>query len=288
MGIETRLDFGAPRRMAFAYGERAADLARRVIAASAERNIRALALKGVAIADELYGGFDERPVADADVWILDPGRFADAVSIARGFGLRPFDRSDHVLALREEPTGVILELHARLTSAATCFDMPLERAWTERVEVGDRGYCRLGSLDALIHMAEHAVFQHALAVRPYHLEDFRRGLSRWTVDPADLLSRARSMKAARCVGALAVAAGVGGSLAGPCPESLRRAWPLWAGAGDEPPSLLRLFRARFASVDRDRVAALLGRTIVPEALPGHGRESSMVRAARLVRRAVFS
>lgn len=252
---------------------------------------RLLALKGIAIADELYGGFAGRPVADADVWVLDSGRFPDVVAIARAMGLEPFDRSDHVLALREPGTGVILELHARLTSAASCFDVATERAWAERVEVPGRGYERLGAVDALAHMALHGAFQHALALKHWHFEDFRRGLARWSVDVEALRARAESIKAARCLGAFAFAAGADGApdprfSVDDCPAMLRRRIPGWLAAGDVAPSLGRLLAARLACVAPSRRFELIRRLVFPRTLPGLPGEPLRSRGARLLRRAV--
>jgi hypothetical protein len=291
MGTTLAPGFGAASaRASFVYGERAADLTRRLGEAASARGIRLLALKGVAVADELYGGFDARPVADADVWVLDAGRFAEAASIAASLGLGPFDRSDHVLALREEGTGVILELHARPCSAADCFDFEPDRVWNERVEVRGRGFARPGALDALVHASLHGVFQHGLAVKPYHLEDFRRGLTRWSVDSAALLERARSMRAERCVGAFAHAAGVDGTLGTACPPGVRRALRhggLRPGALDEGvPTLARLFMVRLRSVDPSRRWTFVHRAIAPRALPGFPREPVAARGLRLLRRLV--
>ena len=118
-----------------ARGAQQMDLAIRFAAAAQEKNLRVLALKGISIADELYGGMENRPMADIDFLVVETDRFAEAAQVARSLGLVEVGASDHALVFKEEPSGVVLELHISLTACPSLFSIDTLGLWERRTPV---------------------------------------------------------------------------------------------------------------------------------------------------------
>lgn len=279
---------------AFAYGERVADLAERFVSRCDAEDISVVALKGVALAEELYGSFADRPVADADLLVIDLQTFDRAVTVAKDMGLRAFDVSDHVVALREEGTRAVIEVHASLTSSAAAFCVRAQSLWDHRRPVPGRSFNRLSNEDAVIHMALHAVFQHGLSVKAYHFEDFSLAFERFPLSVPMLEARAREFRASRVLGAMFVArqrlqSGASAQALEEfshfCPEPLRH-WIAYRWNLDAPISLPRLFFVRWHVTHPSRRTALVRTALFPTPLPGTTPRSATKRLQSLMRRSL--
>lgn len=197
-----------PREQAFwlaSRGIQQLDLATRFASAAGAQGLRVLALKGISIADELYGGVQNRPMADIDFLIVNTHRFAAAADLARLLGLMEIGASDHALVFKESASGVVLELHISLTACPGLFPVSHDALWESREPVRSTTMFRLSNLDTLVHLALHTAFQHALAANDYHYDDFVRGLEAWDPPPASLLERARDWRALSALGLMVIA-----------------------------------------------------------------------------------
>ncbi len=252
------------------------DLARRFASACASAGLRVLALKGISLADELYGGVHNRPMADIDFLVVDTSRFTAAAGLARELGLVEVGASDHALVFREPASGAILELHVSLTACPGLFPIDHQALWEERAPVPGSSMDRLGDRDLVVHLALHTAFQHALAANDAHYEDFVRVLEGCKPSIEGVIARAREWGALPTLALMAAAssrrrpesrplADLCHRLPGACPPGLAR----WLESLTEfPPSAqvgsMALVRYRLAP---SKWSYLL-QTLLPQPIPG--------------------
>ncbi len=269
------------------------DLAVRFNLAAQAQGLRLLALKGISVAEELYGGMEHRPMADVDLLVVDTSRFEAAGEVARAMGLAETASSDHALVFTEPASGVVLELHISLTSCPGLFSVDTEGLWARRKPLPRSALCRLADEDLIVHLALHTAFQHGFAANEYHYGDFVRALDRFGTTAEQIAIRARDFGATSALGAMAMAlyrrtAMVGSlprqieSLRGLCPTVLAR-W-IEAQAEFPPPAsvaTLALIRYRLAPSAWGYVV----RTLFPKKIPGRAlpRASVLGRISNLAR-----
>jgi len=257
-------------------GAQQMDLAIRFAAAAEEENLRVLALKGISIAEELYGGMENRPMADIDFLVVETGRFAEAAQVARSLGLVEVGASDHALVFKEEPSGVVLELHISLTACPSLFFIDTLGLWERRTPVKGAPMFRLSDEDLVIHLALHTAFQHTFFASDLHYEEFIRVLDVRQPDPDRIVELARTAGALAALGAMAVACGrrgaaspaqreLGARTASFCPRAVAR----WVEAQDPMPAP---FRVRDMAFLRFQLAPsrfrFLRTTLFPAPVPG--------------------
>jgi hypothetical protein len=180
------------------------DLALRFAEAAQSRGLRVLALKGISIADELYGGVENRPMADVDFLVVDTTRFVSASDLARSLGLSEIGASDHALVFKEPSSGVVLELHVSLTACPGLFRIDHDALWERRAKVAATPLFRLSNEDLVVHLALHTAFQHAFAANRFHYGDFDRALETLAPSTDLVLAIARDWGALRVLGAMAL------------------------------------------------------------------------------------
>lgn len=195
------------------------ELAARTVERLAARGIRALPLKGAALAAALYDVESDRPMSDVDVLALE--RWPEGLAALAADGFTTLARADHAWALRDPESGEVVELHRTLTSAPGLFPLDAEALWRRRRESGGQLRVRSSTEDLLLQLALHAAFQHGLVLSLVQWLDFRRLLEREPPDPGRLLAlagaaRARAPLAAALLAAEAV-------LAAPLTPALREA-----------------------------------------------------------------
>ena len=252
------------------------DLACRFSAAAQQEGLRLIALKGISIAQELYGGFENRPMADVDLLVVDTARFEAAAQVARAMGLVESGASDHALVFKEVGTGVVLELHIALTSCPGLFRVEPERLWARRKAVAGTALFRLADEDLLLHLALHTAFQHAFAANSYHYSDFTLALRRLNPPVDRLDGRAREWGATAALSAMAEAMVRRSSsapalpapfdvLRGSCPKGLAR----WIrGRSVFPPEANLIELAKVRSYLAPSPGLFLRKTLFPRAIPG--------------------
>ncbi len=180
---------------ALARSERQLGAARQVVTLLAEQGLRSLPLKGAAVAEWLYDSPGERPMGDVDILALDDwGRSRLALEQA---GFVEQERADHARSYLAPGSGVVLELHHSVTSCPGLFPVDPEGLWSRRWQRA--GAVRPSAEDALVQLALHATFQHALALRLVQYLDLRRLLERAPPDVALLLEIARRGRASAAV-----------------------------------------------------------------------------------------
>ena len=288
-------DRAETRERAFWLASRGAqqmDLALRVAAAAEAAGLRVLALKGISIAEELYGGVWNRPMADIDFLVIDPPRFVEAGTLARSLGLVEVGASDHALVFREPASGVILELHVSLTACPGLFTTDHCALWERRKSVAATSMFRPGNEDLVVHLALHTGFQHGFAANAYHYGDFMRALAAMAPSHEKITSIAREWGALRALGAMALACGRLGQPSDALSELLDRTRAFC------PPPLSRWIRTRPAWPPPAGIPSLayvryqlapskwggLRRTLLPASIPGRtlARLSAMRRLFSLV------
>lgn len=252
------------------------DLAHRFAAAAAAASVSVLALKGVSIVDELYGGPENRPMADIDFLVIDTPNFPRAIEVARSLELVEVGASDHALVFKEGSSGVILELHVSLTACPGLFPIDHRALWERRVAVNGTPMFRLSDPDLLIHFALHTAFQHGFVVNDHHFGDFIRLLELQTLRFDQVVAIARGALALEALGAMTVAcarrnesstpmAKLADQVARHTPPRLRR----WIESRPAPP--LRFSAADLAFV-RFQLAPskwrCLKQTLFPSLIPG--------------------
>jgi hypothetical protein len=269
------------------------DLAVRFSEAARARELPVLALKGIAIAEELYGGTQNRPMADIDFLVVDPRRFEGAAEVARSLGLVETGASDHALVFKEPPSGVVLELHVSLTACPGLFTVDQEAAWVRRVGVASTSMVRLADEDLLVHLALHTAFQHGFVAGEYHYRDFLRGLAAFKPPAQAVLARAREWGALGALGAMAVACRSHASalpaleaFEGHCPKRVRR-WLELRSALPRRMSVLSLARIRYELAPSKWTYARS--SVLPRVLPGRTlpRRGAAKRLADLVDASLF-
>jgi hypothetical protein len=245
--------------------------------------LRALPLKGAALAEDLYHSPAERPMCDVDLLALDD--FAGAWRVLEEAGLSTIDRGDHAVALRA-PSGVVVELHQSATSCPGLFTIDVEALWAQRRAGAGQVKERPAREHLLLLVALHAVFQHGLDLRLVQYLDLRRLLA-GPLDAAGVLAAAGAAGARPVLGAalLAAQAVAGATLPEPLRPALgalpardrRRveAWCAAVAAGTLVPPTARL---RWMAA-RGRRAALLRGT-----LRGSAESAALPRAFTLLRR----
>jgi hypothetical protein len=201
-------------RVALARGERQLETARRVLARLSASALRALPLKGVALAERLYDSVADRPMADVDILALDD--WSAALRVLREHGYRQGAASDHATALVDPDTRAIVELHREVTSCGALFPLDREALWAAR-EAGT--VPRPSSEHLLLLLSLHAAFQHGLAMRVVQFLDFRRLFERHAPETHRVVELAKAARAEAAVAlSLEAAAAVAGCI---IPDDLR-------------------------------------------------------------------
>jgi hypothetical protein len=189
-------------------GVRKLDTGARALSVLGKRGLRALPLKGAALAETLYLSVAERPMVDVDLIVLHA--FPEAVEALEESGFAVQERADHAWALEDSETKVTVELHRSLTSCAGFFPIDGPGLWSRSREAPGQISRTPSPEDLLVHLALHASFQHGLVLSLVQWLDFRRLLERG-VSHERLLSCAA---AARAQTALAVALKAAASVVG--------------------------------------------------------------------------
>jgi Uncharacterised nucleotidyltransferase len=272
-------------------------LARRVLSRLEERGLRALPLKGAALAEQLYGSVAERPMSDVDVLALDP--FETAARTLTEAGLVEHDRADHARCFLDPDSGGVVELHHSVTSPPGFFPVESSGLWA-RSRTAPLQVPRLPSTeDLLVQLCLHAAFQHGFVLSLVQYLDFRRLLEVLPVDRQALLEIAATARAEVAVAASLRAAEVvvGAHVPTDLHEAFAARWPpglrRWLEQRlQEPLSLVSPAPAALARV-RWEIAAgrrleLVRRTLGAGAGPAETTSRSLtrglVRAAGLARR----
>lgn len=266
-------------------GVRQLDLMGRVQDLFERRGLRALPLKGAALAETYYDSVGERPMSDVDALALDD--WTASVRALSEVGFAEVGRADHAWSFVDPATGERLELHHSVCSCTGLYPVDGEGLWS-RTRPGAGQVPRLPSAeDLLVQLSLHAAFQHGLVLGLVQYLDFRRILERSPVDPDRLLelaARSRAM-AVLAVSLEAAAAVVGAPVPTHLREGLRAALPRPLGRWldrrlAEPLSFLIPARARIGGLRwllaRGRRLDLVRRTVLSP-LPGPG-EPALRRA----------
>jgi hypothetical protein len=264
-------------------GIRKLEAAGKTLALLDREGIRALPLKGAALAESLYASVAERPMADVDLLVLDS--FPDAVRALEKSHYRVGERASHAWALHEPELGVTVELHKSLTSCPGLFPTHPGRLWGRSLPGTGPISRRPGFEDLLLQLALHASFQHGLVLSLVQWLDLRRLLERPSLDLEVTLRDARELRAGPALASamLAATAVVGASIPAPhraeldswLPRSVRR----WLG---NPMMLITPTSPRLARIRWD-LAAGRRLDLIRETF-GTAEGGGMARAARLVRR----
>jgi Uncharacterised nucleotidyltransferase len=166
-------------------------------------------LKGAAFATTLYRDPGLRPMTDIDV-LVEPSSFEHWSSELEKLGYALVDVSDHASCYRRRETGVLVEIHRTLTSAAEYLGLDTG-AILERSRPVDGG-TRLRTLsweDHLLHLSLHASFQHGFRQAGLNAWDARAIAERADFDIESFVERAREGRLAAWVyGGLAMSVAV--------------------------------------------------------------------------------
>jgi hypothetical protein len=216
----TRANLRTSRRAALVRGVRQLDAASRVQRALAAEGLRALPIKGAAIADSLYGTVADRPMADVDVLALDDWTASTRCLEQAGFG--EIGRASHAWAYVDPPTGAVVELHCAFTSCPDLHPVDGEGLW-RRSRTSGSPHLRVPSPeDLLVHLCLHGAFQHGLVLSLVQYLDIRRVFERSKLDLSTLTAAAAVARAeasvAVCLEAAAVVVGA------PVPRAVKDAF----------------------------------------------------------------
>ena len=272
-------------------GSQQMDLASRFSAEADRAGLRVLALKGISIAEQLYGSLDRRPMADVDFLIVDTQRFVEAANIARVLGLVEVGASDHALVFKETASGVVLELHISLTSCVGLFEIDHEALWDRRTLVQGAAFSRLGHADLVVHLALHTAFQHGFSANDFHYGDFERALTTLRPSLDDVVRCAAQHEASAALSAMAracarrfpdseSAAELARRIAHGCPPRLAR----WMDQWTEPSPPVRVADLAFVRYQlAPSKARFLRHSLLPAVIPGRTlpRSSVFQRLSRL-------
>jgi hypothetical protein len=207
----------AERRQRLARTLQQISLAARAMAVLESARIRALPLKGVALAETVYDLESDRPMSDVDLLALE--RWPEAAATLCASGFEEVALADHARVLREAGSGLVLELHRSPTSAPGLFPLDADGLWTRR-RPGRGQLPALPSVeDLLLQLGLHAAFQHGLVLSLVQWLDFRRVLERERVDSERLLALAAAARAEVPLAAALLAAEA--VVAAPLPPALR-------------------------------------------------------------------
>jgi hypothetical protein len=264
------------------------DTMARVEALLSARGLRALPLKGAAVAESLYESPAQRPMGDVDVLALDD--FAASVRAVEEAGFVGAERADHAWSFVDPLTRGLVELHRSVTSCPGLFPLDSAGLWSRARPASGQVRRLPSSADLLVQLAQHAVFQHGGVLSLGQWLDFRRLQERDPMDHAHVIEVAGRARATVCLRAALFAskAIVGGpegmDLGGALPSAVRR-WadsvrrdPLRA-VTPSPPSLARL---RWGVAAGHRWALVTGTLRSSSAEPG---QSALVAGAAMARRA---
>jgi hypothetical protein len=168
-------------------------------------------LKGAAFATTLYQDPGLRPMSDIDV-LVRPSHFDRWSRELEALDYFLVDVSDHASCYRRRATGVFVELHRALTSAADFLGLETG-AILSRSRPFDAGFgMRLRTLsweDHLLHLCLHASFQHGFRQPGLNAWDARAIVERADFDFEAFVGRARERRLAPWVyGGLAMTAAV--------------------------------------------------------------------------------
>ncbi len=202
--VSLRPELAAERRSSVVRTMAQLAVAGRLITRLGDHGIRALPLKGVALAETVCQADLDRPMSDVDLLTLE--HWAEANAVLGREGLLELTRADHAWAYREPGTAVVVELHRSLTSAPALFPFDPEAFWSRRRVCGGQQRFVPSAEDLLVHAALHASFQHGLVLSLVQWLDFRRILERERLDFSRLLAIAASARASVAVGVALLAA----------------------------------------------------------------------------------
>ncbi len=164
-------------------------------------------LKGAAFATTLYRDPGLRPMSDIDV-LASPSAFERWDSELQALGYSLVDVSDHASCYRRRATGVLVELHRTLTSAAEFLGLETD-SLLERSRSLDGGVRTLSWEDHLIHLSLHASFQHGFRQPGLNAWDARAIAEHPDFDAPTFVERAGERRLAPWVyGGLAMTAAV--------------------------------------------------------------------------------
>ncbi|HEY7818655.1 MAG TPA: nucleotidyltransferase family protein, partial [Vicinamibacteria bacterium] len=164
-------------------------------------------LKGAAFATTLYRDPGLRPMCDIDV-LASPAAFAPWSRELEKLGYTLVDVSDHASCYRRRATGVLVELHRALTSAAGFLRLDTGSLF-ERSRPLEGGLRTLSWEDHLLHLSLHASFQHGFRQAGINAWEACAIAEREDFDSASFLERARAPRLAPWVyGGLVMAGAV--------------------------------------------------------------------------------
>jgi hypothetical protein len=171
--------------------------AARVLQLLGGAGVKALPLKGVAVAEALYDSPAHRPMADVDVLVLEGWDVAVEALSVHGYTL--FLQADHAHGFVDPATGDSIELHHSVTSCPGLLRFHGAGLWERRREGGGLVEWIPGVIDGLLVLASHVAFQHGLAARLSQYLDLRRILERDAPDPDALLEAAEEAGVLSCL-----------------------------------------------------------------------------------------
>jgi hypothetical protein len=145
----------------------------RVLGSFAASGVRALVLKGAALALAHYPDPALRPMGDLDL-LVPRSQWGEAVRALEALDWAVYDVAEHGAGFTG-PGGGRLELHVALTSCPAVFPVAFDDLFARALPLG-HGLPgrRLADEDTLVHLALHAAFQHGFRVRLGQYLDFER------------------------------------------------------------------------------------------------------------------
>jgi hypothetical protein len=191
-----------------------------LLGALGRRGVRALPLKGLALAamPDVYSVESHRPMEDLD--ILSLGHWNTAVQALLTAGLELEEKADHAWRFREPSSRAAVELHHSVTSCPGLYPSQPEALWT-RSHPSDVLPRLPSPEDLLLQLALHASFQHALRLSLIQWLDFKRLLDARRID----LDRMRhAALEAQAVGPLRAALCAATAVVGADPPEELMAW----------------------------------------------------------------
>ncbi len=168
-------------------------------------------LKGAAFATRLYRDPGLRPMSDIDV-LVARSQFERWSRELEELGYSLVDASDHASCFRRRATGILVELHRELTSAASFLELEAGAVLERSLPIDAGEGMRLRTLsweDHLLHLSLHAAFQHGFRQPGVNAWDARSILDRPDFELEAFIGRARETRLAPWVyGGLAMTAAV--------------------------------------------------------------------------------
>jgi hypothetical protein len=222
---EAREALARSRRASLVTGVRRLDVAARVLNLLERKGLRALPLKGAALAETLYDSVADRPMADTDLLVLDDA--AGARALLREHGFRELGAADHAVSFADPHSSGVVEVHHDLTSCPGLFPLDREGLWA-RSRPAPGQVSRVPSPeDLLVQLALHAAFQHGLVLSLVQHLDFRRLFARVAIDARAVAAIAAASRAEASVAAAlrAAEAIVGARVPGALAEHFRSRLP---------------------------------------------------------------